>query len=103
MLRDVRFRQIPDNTHGETVCLIVVVPVYIGIVVVQVAVPCVCCVKLTGTPPDTVDSNIVECSIIVTVAPGKAGKKVTAVVFTAYNPVDSISVGSFTYTVGYRI
>ena len=53
-------------------CLIVVVPVCIGVVVVQVAVPGVCCIVLRRTPPVAVVTKVVECSIVVTVATRKA-------------------------------
>ena len=52
--------------------LIVVVSVDIAIVVVQVAIPGVCCIVLCRTPPVTVVANIVECSIVVTVAARQA-------------------------------
>jgi len=52
--------------------LIVVVPVDIAIVVVQVAVPGVCCIVLRRTPPVAVVSNVIECSIVVTVAARQA-------------------------------
>jgi len=51
--------------------LIVVVPVYIAIVVIQVAVPGIVCIVLRRTPPVTVLANVVECSIVVTVTARK--------------------------------
>ena len=52
--------------------LIVVVPIDIAIVVVQVAVPGVCCIVLRRTPPVAVVTNIVECSIVLAVAARQA-------------------------------
>ena len=63
---------IPEATNRKPDFLIVVVPVDIAIVVVQVAVPGVCCIVLRSTPPVTVVGNIVECSIVVTVAARQA-------------------------------
>jgi hypothetical protein len=54
--------------------LIVVVSVYIAVIVVHVPVPGVIGIVLSSTPPVTVVANIVECSIIVTVATRKGCK-----------------------------
>jgi hypothetical protein len=62
---------IPEATDRKPKCLIVVVPVYIAIVVIQVAVPGIVCIVLSRTPPVTVLANVVECSIVVTVTAWK--------------------------------
>ncbi len=66
--------QIPDATDRTTVFLVVVVPVYVAVIVVQVPVPGVICIVLCRTPPVAVVTNVVECSIVVTVAPRKSCK-----------------------------
>ena len=66
--------QIPYTTNRKPVFLIVVVPVYVAVIVVQVAVPGVICIVLRRTPPVTVDPNVVEFSIVVTVATRKGCK-----------------------------
>ena len=58
---------IPNATHAKAVLLIVVVAVYIGIVVVQFAVPSVVRIVLCTTPPVTVVANVVVISIVVAV------------------------------------
>jgi hypothetical protein len=66
-----QINSIPKATNREPVFLIVVVPVYIAIVVIQVAVPGIVCIVLRRTPPVTVLANVVECSIVVTVTARK--------------------------------
>lgn len=66
--------QIPQATDRKPVFLIVVVPVYVAVIVVQVAVPGVICIVLRRTPPVTVDPNVVECSISIAVTTRKGCK-----------------------------
>ena len=66
--------QIPQATDRKPVFLIVVVPVYVAVIVVQVAVPGVICIVLRRTPPETADPNAVESSIAETVATRKGCK-----------------------------
>ena len=67
--------QIPYTTDRKSVFLVVVVvSVYVAVIVVQVAVPGVICIVLRRTPPVTVDPNVVEFSIVVTVATRKGCK-----------------------------
>ena len=65
-----RFHLIPEATDRQPFFLIVVVPVYIAIVVIQVTVPGIVCIVLRRTPPVTVVANVVVISIVVAVAPG---------------------------------
>jgi hypothetical protein len=67
-------QSVPQTTNTKTILLVVIVPVEVLIIVVEVSVPCVVCIVLRGTPPVTVVSNVVECSIVVTVTAGEAGK-----------------------------
>ena len=59
-----QINSIPEATDREPIFLIVVVPVYIAIVVIQVAVPGIVCIVLRRTPPVTVLANVVELSLI---------------------------------------
>jgi hypothetical protein len=68
---------IPYATHAKAVLLIVVVAVYIGIVVVQFAVPSVVRIVLCTTPPVTVVANVVVGSIVVAVTAREKEKAMT--------------------------
>lgn len=66
--------QIPQATDRKPVFLIVVVPVYVAVIVVQVAVPGVICIVLRRTPPIAGGTNPVEGAIDITVATRKGCK-----------------------------
>ncbi len=51
--------------HGKPVLLIVVVAVHLGVVVVQVAFPCVGSTASSRTPPVAVVAKVVERAIVV--------------------------------------
>ena len=58
---------IPDKTNRKAVLLDEVVPVWVTVIVGQVAVPCVTRIAVTGTPKDRIATLIVERTIIATV------------------------------------
>ena len=66
-----QINSIPKATNREPTFLIEVVPVYIAIVVVQVAVPGTVRIVLRRTPPVTVVANVAECSTGATVTARK--------------------------------
>ena len=68
------FLQVPQTANRKTICLVVVVSVNIAVIVVHVPVVGIVCIVLGRTPPVAVVSNVVECSIVVTVASRKGCK-----------------------------
>jgi hypothetical protein len=85
---------IPDATNAKADLLIVVVAVYIGIVVVQFAVPCVVRIVLCTTPPVAVVANVVVGSIVVAVTAREKEKAMTDLHFvrSARNTVDNKTI-----------
>jgi len=80
---------IPETTDRKTTPLIVVVSVSDAIVGIQVAIPSIVCIVLSSTPPVTVVANVVEITIVVTVATRKGCKSNHSIccisIFSQYN------------------
>jgi len=66
---------VPGTTHRQTVTLIVPIRVHVLVVVVHVPVMRVTGVVLRGTPPVAVVANVVEVTIVPTVAARQSRKQ----------------------------
>lgn len=82
--------------------LVVVVPVEITIVVVQVPVPGVVCIVLSGTPEVAVSADVVECAVVVAVPAWQACRECNRFEF-GYMCLSAIGIAGAYHAAGYRI